>query len=366
MNEETGNEPGVGRETVPDERHAEVALLAAVQATRLVWPLALMRRLGDSALRVGLVVVSLGALLPLTNLVIVLPDADVPGRMIYESIVVAAINVLVMGYCAGLLAWVWRRQPNDLVPLRELLRREPEEIISAVSRALNGREWIVLLLISTLVWYLVKVQFGALGRYLRGEVATSIVHLWTIQFFALMWALLIYTAILLYRLASQLCELGRNSLRIDLLATHRLSPFMDIGQRTVLFAIGGLSSMLVQGVLLGGVVLADWVPATLLVVLLSGWLLLRPMWGVHLALRTARNAELARLDAVIGYHEARSVEQLVDPAIEHLQRHREQVLSVSVWPITSSAWRRPVLYFVIPTLAWVAAALVESLVDASL
>jgi len=106
VNEETGNEPGVRRETVPDERQTEVALLAAVQATRLVWPLALMRRLGDSPLRVGLVVMSLGALLPLTNLVIVLPDADVPERMIYESIVVAAINVLVMGYCAGLLAWV--------------------------------------------------------------------------------------------------------------------------------------------------------------------------------------------------------------------------------------------------------------------
>jgi len=366
VDEKTGNEADVRLKKTMDEPLPEVAPIPSDHATRQIWPLALMRRLGDSPLRVAVVVASLAAPLPIANLALAWSDPEVSARMVYESMVVAAINVLVMGYCAGLLAWVWRHLPDDLYPLRDFLRVDSDEFVRKVSRTLEGKEWVALILVSASVWYLVNVQFGALGRHLRGEAAASAILLWTIPFFLVMWALLIYTALLLYRLANQLCDVGRHSLRIDLLATHRLSPFMDIGQRTILFAVGGLSSTLMQGALLGGIGYADWVPATVLVVVLSGWLLLRPMWGVYLALRGARDAELARLDALIGYHEMRSVEQLVDPAIEHLQRHRERVLSVSVWPITSSAWWRPVLYFVIPPLAWVAAALVESIVDANL
>jgi hypothetical protein len=349
-----------------DKSAAVVAPESSAAAGREVWPLVLTRRVGDSPLYVAIITASLAALLPLCNFIYVLPDPALSARTLYESVVTAGVNVLVIGYCAGLLGWVLRRLPDDLHPLRALLSTDPDVFIRGVCRALNGRECWAVIAIATLVWYLVNIQFGSLGRVLRGEIAASAINLWNVPFFFLLWALLIYTAMLLFRLANQMCELGRRSLRIDLLATHRLTPFMDISQRTILLAVGGLSLTLVQRALLGGIGYTDWVPATVLVVLLSGWLLLRPMWGVYLAIRAARDAELARLDAVIGYHDTRSVEQLCDSATEHLQRHRERILAVSVWPITNMSWWRPVLYFVIPPLAWVAAALVETLVDTNL
>ena len=348
------------------ESVATTAQATEVPVGRLAWPYALALRWGRSPLRVACITAALSWLMPLLNFLLVLPDPGTSSRVAYESIVVAIINTGVIGYCSGLLAWVLLRLPDDLLPLQPMLRIDSSAFAREVARALNGRELIGVVLVTAVVWYLVNIQFGALGRHLQGSEVYATANFWTIPFFLLLWLLLIYTAMLLIRLANRLCALGRTSLRIDLLATHRLTPFMDIGQRTILLAVGGLSFALAQGALLGGLRPADWLPATILVVLISIWLLLRPVWGVHLAIRQARDTELARLDAAIGYHENRSTDQLADSTLESLQRHRERILDVSEWPITRSAWWRPVLYFVIPPLAWVAAALVESLVDASI
>lgn len=333
---------------------------------RRIWPLALMGRLRGSALLVALAVAFTAALLPLLNFVWVLPDPGISPREVYESVVIALINSGVIGYCCGLLAWVFKRFPDDLVPLQPLLRIDAHAFASELSRPLSGRELTGVLLTTALVWYLVNVEFGMLGRVIRGDAIASVLNLWNVPFFLLLWLVLIYSAALLMRLANRLYQLGRSGLRIDLLATHRLAPFMEIGQRPVLLAVGGLAFALAQGALLGGLGPADWVPATLLVIVISAWLVLRPVWGLHLAIMRAREGELSRLDAAIGYHEQRTPEQLTDDRLESLLRHRERVLGVSEWPITRSAWWRPVLYFVIPPLAWVAAALVETLIDASL
>ncbi len=268
---------------------------------KFVWPFALALRLRRSPLRAALLVATAAGLMPLINFLMVLPDPTISSREVYESIVVAIINTGVIGHCSGLLAWVLMRLPNDLLPLRPMLSVDSEVFAREVAQPLNRREILVVIVVTAVVWYFVNIELGAVGRFFRGEEVFTLVNTWNIAFFIGLWLLLIYTAVVLTRLANRLSELGRTSLRIDLLATHRLSPFMEIGQRTILLAVGGLSFALMQGALLGGLRPADWVPATILVILISIWLLLRPVWGVHLAIRDARDAELARLDQEIGF-----------------------------------------------------------------
>ncbi|MEQ8860025.1 MAG: hypothetical protein RIC56_15380 [Pseudomonadales bacterium] len=94
-------------------------------------------------------------------------------------------------------------------------------------------------------------------------------------------------------------------------------------------------------------------------------LLLLPMASLHNRLRALRQQELRELDGLIGA----APKTLDDESIEGLERllqRRERARQAYTWPVNVAMVSRILFYGVIPPAAWIAAALVERLVEAAI
>ncbi len=85
---------------------------------------------------------------------------------------------------------------------------------------------------------------------------------------------------------------------------------------------------------------------------------LLPLLGVHRRIMDAKAARLETLRAEIA-----AADQSDSVQLESLLSHRDRIASVPNWPLNTRLITRIVAYVVIAPLAWVAAALVENLVD---
>jgi hypothetical protein len=86
-----------------------------------------------------------------------------------------------------------------------------------------------------------------------------------------------------------------------------------------------------------------------------------PVSGVHESIRKARDARLNELQSRI---DATDRDDVV--SLERLSAHRERIAHLSAWPVDVSILSRIGFYLIIPPLAWVGAALVETLVQSYL
>jgi len=162
-------------------------------------------------------------------------------------------------------------------------------------------------------------------------------------------------------------QLGRREVRVDLLDLGALAPFARFGLRLVLVVC-------VIPLLVALAAAAGYPPARvewlLLVPLVAtGALgLLVPSWGLHVAIRETKSAELARVTtAIAGNRAALSDSPLAKEAdalsLVELLQYREHVEGLREWPIDSAILRRFGLYLLIPVASWVGGALVERLVS---
>ncbi len=149
-------------------------------------------------------------------------------------------------------------------------------------------------------------------------------------------------------------------MEIDLYALDRLRPIGRAAVRDVLVVMGALAFMPLQSL--------DaefrWVnyQTGLIFGLISASLLFYlPVSGVHDGIRRAKTARLTDLNSRIDAADRNDVGTL-----EQLLAHRERILHLSAWPVDVSIVSRVGFYLIIPPLAWVGAALVETLVQSYL
>jgi hypothetical protein len=83
-----------------------------------------------------------------------------------------------------------------------------------------------------------------------------------------------------------------------------------------------------------------------------------PVSGVHDGIREAKARRLEEIQSLIG-----AIDQSNVASLESLIAHRERILHLSAWPLDLSILSRVGFYLIIPPLAWVGAALVETLVQ---
>lgn len=335
-------------------------------ALRMAWLLRVQNRLRITPLQFGIVAALLFLSMFLANLIAVYAAVEPEPRVLWTVSVIAVVNCCAIGYAAGFIIWSAHRAREDLITLRPLTRASEHHVADAILRPLSPRAMTVVVLATIAIWVIVNLVFGSIGRQLRGTEPVNPLYYWNVPVFMTLWLLMTYSFAIMVRMANVLARLGRHGIRIDLLATHKLSSFMEIGQRIMLIAVGGLTFLLVQAALVGELSTVDWLPPLMLILPLAVWLFARPMWGIRGAIKQARDAELERLDRELGHRERWSTEAIANPQVDALIRHRERILAVSEWPVTRSALWRPTLYFVIPPLAWFAAALVQNLVDSAL
>jgi hypothetical protein len=161
--------------------------------------------------------------------------------------------------------------------------------------------------------------------------------------------------------AFTLSRLGRRHVRVDLYDLSPLRIFARSGMLDLLLVVGALALTPLQA-LDAEFRTVNYLSAFSVGVPTAIVLLLAPMWGVRQRVREERAAALGEVEAAI----ERAGPGLGESALLHLNallERRRYLQSLPSWPLDSRSISKVALSFVIPPLAWVAAALVEKGVE---
>jgi hypothetical protein len=172
----------------------------------------------------------------------------------------------------------------------------------------------------------------------------------------LLWAVVLPVTLARLRDALAMRRLGRE-LQIDLYELAQVRPIGRLAIRDVLVVMGALAFMPLQS-LDAEFRWVNYQFGLVLGILSSSLLFYLPLSGVRQAILKAKEARLEELRAVLANADRINVIEL-----ETLIAHRDRVQHLSTWPVDLSILSRVGFYLIIPPLAWVGAALVETLVQ---
>ena len=86
------------------------------------------------------------------------------------------------------------------------------------------------------------------------------------------------------------------------------------------------------------------------------------MISIHQRLRARKNFEFDAVNELIR-GASKSLEHADATVLETLLQRRDRIRGIPTWPVNLSMVSRLIVYGVIPPIAWVAAALVERLIE---
>jgi hypothetical protein len=147
----------------------------------------------------------------------------------------------------------------------------------------------------------------------------------------------------------------------DLFHLDRLKPLARSGMIDVVMIAAGLAMTPLQALDAGfrwynysfGLIVL--VPAAVL-------LLLWPLWSIHRRIRFKKHQQLVHVDALIRDTPGAATREAI-LGLETLLAHRDRLREQRTWPLSTALVSRLVLYLIIPPVAWVGAALVETFVS---
>ncbi|MEH6559251.1 MAG: hypothetical protein V7459_15305 [Oceanicoccus sp.] len=182
---------------------------------------------------------------------------------------------------------------------------------------------------------------------------------------SLVWLLLMTTNYALVENALLLAKLGRR-IKIDLLTNSHHVAIARVAIVSTLSIIGAQSLF----VLLMIDADANWISFFPGTVITSGpmfVLFLIPVLPLYRRMRDAKSTELVAIDAQIRLLRPNADSALTDLTsignLNQLLLYRREIRQVSEWPFDVPALIRLAFYLVLPPLTWVAAALIENVVD---
>lgn len=184
----------------------------------------------------------------------------------------------------------------------------------------------------------------------------------------LVWIVMTSVISMLMQQAVIFARLGAKNARLTLLNPTTLAPFARVSVSASLAIIGALALFPLIG-FESGMNLAEILPGALATLPALVGLFFIPIWPVHRRLAAMQHAELAAINRelearleVTGEHPSPAeVEQLAP-----LLAYRREVQNAPTWLFDGDNVSRLLLYLVIPPLTWIAAALMENLVDSLL
>jgi hypothetical protein len=197
---------------------------------------------------------------------------------------------------------------------------------------------------------------GVLYQWVNG-IPISWEYAWGTPLLVVLWTVAFHSLWVLIDNSLLLARLGEFASRVELDRLGKLDAFTSAGARHMLLLVIGLAVIPAQGILGGGLRPPDFVPALVVILPACLFLFAWPAFAVRRAIVRTKRAELEQLDALIDGAALHSDRHLL------LSIHRRHVAESPEWPVTLRNLMRLAFYLVIPPLAWIAAALVESLVS---
>ncbi len=259
------------------------------------------------------------------------------------------VYALVPGYFLYVFVLQWRRA---------------EEAVESLSHLAGSDEQISQILTAHWSWLVPGVLLGVIYGLLQyGELLANFQNspdpLFDLSLMlgnVVTWALIGW--VLGWRLPISLAfyRLGR-VVEVDLYDPQVLRPFARVAVLDVLVVMGAVAFMPLQS-LDAEFRLDNYWPGLLVGVPSALLLFTVPLWGVHRRMLGVKAARIAELQQQIRGCQRDDIARL-----ETLVSHRDRLQAVHTWPLDLRLLFRVLFYLVLPPLAWVAAALVENLVD---
>jgi hypothetical protein len=263
-----------------------------------------------------------------------------------------------LGYVLFIVLFEAKRGASDVDCLAKSLRPDARPLDPALfARNRHPRA----LLATTVAGVLFGVVFnvlldGVVYQMITG-VAPTWAYAWGPPILMMLWGLVFHAFWILIDNARMLAHIAEHDLAVNLDDRSALDVFADAGARHFLFLVGGLAVLPVQSILAGGLALRDIVPSVVIVLPVAILVFLWPVLAARSAIERAKRGELARIDPLL-----RATEHLDDRYLL-LSLHRHRIEQVPAWPVKLQNLARLTLYLVIPPLAWIAAAIVDTLVS---
>ena len=146
---------------------------------------------------------------------------------------------------------------------------------------------------------------------------------------------------------------------IDIYDSSKLEAFARNGVDDVLLIAGAIGLTAIQA-LDAQFRLGNYLAALLVGLPAAAYLLIRPMWAVHLRLSQQKREFLGDINLQI----VRLREAVAPiPELELVLQHRDRLKHTYTWPMDLAIVYRLLFYVVIPPLAWLGAALMETVVQ---
>lgn len=272
----------------------------------------------------------------------------------------ASVNATAM---VGTMAIVARSQ-QALDQLRPLLDMDDEQF-GQQRTALSGAPARQLWLISV-----ISLGLGVLHSVLINSTGSgagiSIPIIGSTLGTMLTWFIQLHVIGALVRNARLFTRLGRENLALDVLRPEQLAPF---GMLALLPSLMLMGTQLYYPLLSlnGQFNVFGTLPGFVATLLSAIYLLLRPIWPVHVHMREAKASLLASTDAGIARWRENNPDRNFTPdAVGELLpmlAFRDHVRALPNWPINLGLLGRWLFYVGIPPLTWVLAALMENLID---
>ena len=182
----------------------------------------------------------------------------------------------------------------------------------------------------------------------------------------LTWFIMLHVITALVQNAHMFANLGREGIEIDALRPQLLLPFATVALLPSLTLMG--TQLFYPLLSVGGQFNpVATLPGFVMTLLSATYLLLRPIWPVHVHMREAKASLLASTEAgITRWRETNPDRNFAAGAVGDLVpilAFREHVRALPEWPFNLGLFGRWLIYIVIPPLTWVLAALMENFID---
>lgn len=201
------------------------------------------------------------------------------------------------------------------------------------------------------------------GRVFTGEYTYLLIQIWGASSILMAWFIISYSSSIFIRNMTLLNELSRK-VKIDLLNMDKLMPLTKSGVWSTLGFIGVYTILFMNGISN-----IDWLnPAILILGPSIFWMIYTPLKGVRKRVVKEKERELSIIDAAIeGDHQAlresRIGANLDNINVIDLISYKRTIQSTFELPVNIPTASRFIFYLVIPLLTWIAASMVDKVVD---